>query len=87
MKEKVKIIKMVIMSLLRVMVTITTAQKMKISIKDLLSKCGQIRRKLRIWPHLLKKSLMENFIFCALHDNRNCITMISTVKPTTDIGL
>ena len=23
----------------------------------------QIRRKLRIWSHLLKKSLMENFIF------------------------
>ena len=21
--------------------------------------------KLRIWPHLLKKSLIENFIFCA----------------------
>ena len=29
------------------------------------SKCDQIRRKLRIWSHLLKKSLMENFIFCA----------------------
>ena len=26
----------------------------------------QIRRKLRIWSHLLKKSLMENFIFCAV---------------------
>ena len=25
-----------------------------------------IRRKLRIWFHLLKKSLMENFIFCAV---------------------
>ena len=24
------------------------------------------RRKLRIWSHLLKKSLMENFIFCAV---------------------
>ena len=22
---------------------------------------------LRIWSHLLKKSLMENFIFCAVH--------------------
>ena len=38
---------------------------MKFSIKDFLSKCDQIRRKLQIWPHLLKKSLMENFIFCA----------------------
>ena len=26
----------------------------------------QIRRKLRIWSHLQKKSLMENFIFCAV---------------------
>ena len=36
---------------------------MKFSIKDLFSKCNQIRRKLRIWSHLLKKSLMKNFIF------------------------
>ena len=43
-----------------------TAQKMKFSIKDFFSKCDQIRRKLRIWSHLLKKSLMENFIFCAV---------------------
>ena len=31
-----------------------TAQKMKFSIKDFF----------RLWSHLLKKSLMENFIFC-----------------------
>ena len=43
-----------------------TAQKMKFSIKDFFSKCDQIRSKLRIWSHLLKKSLMENFIFCAV---------------------
>ena len=43
-----------------------TVQKMKFSIKDFFSKCDQIRRKLRIWSHLLKKSLMENFIFCAV---------------------
>ena len=36
-----------------------TAQKMKFSIKDIFSKCDQIRRKLRILLHLLKKSLME----------------------------
>ena len=36
-----------------------TAQKMTFSI----SKCDQIRKKLRIWSYLLKKSLMENFIF------------------------
>ena len=40
-----------------------TAQKMKFSIKDFFSKCDQIRKKLRIWSHLLKKSLMDNFIF------------------------
>ena len=40
-----------------------TAHKMKFSIKDFFSKCDQIRNFLRIWLHLLKKSLMENFIF------------------------
>ena len=34
---------------------------MKFSIKDFFSKCDQIRRKLLIPSHLLKKSLMENF--------------------------
>ena len=43
---------------------ILTAQEMTIFIKDLFSKCDQIRRKLWIWLHLLKKLLMENFIFC-----------------------
>ena len=42
-----------------------TAQKMKFSIKDFFWKCDQIRGKLWIWSHLLKKSLMKNFIFCA----------------------
>ena len=42
-------------------------KKMKFSIKDFFSKCDQICRNLRnlqIWSHLLKKSLIENFIFC-----------------------
>ena len=34
---------------------------MKFSIKDFSSKCDQIRSFLRIWSHLLKQSLMENF--------------------------
>ena len=38
-------------------------QRMKFSIKDFFSKYDQIRN-LRIWSHLLKKSLMENFLFC-----------------------
>ena len=44
----------------------TTAQKMKFLIKDFFSKCDQTHRSLRIWLHLLKKSPMENFIFCAV---------------------
>ena len=43
-----------------------TTQKMKFSIKDFFSKCDQIRRKLRIWSHLLKRFLIENLIFCAV---------------------
>ena len=46
--------------------SLCTAQKMKFSIKDFYSKCDQICGKLRIWSHLLKKSWMENFIFCAV---------------------
>ena len=43
-----------------------TAQKMKFSIKNFFSKCDQIRCLLRIWLHLQRKSLMENFIFSAV---------------------
>ena len=43
-----------------------TAQKMNFSTMDFFSKCDQIRRKLRIWSYLLKKSLIEDFIFCAV---------------------
>ena len=39
-----------------------TAQKMKFSIKDVFSKCDQICHFLRIWGHLLKKSLMETLL-------------------------
>ena len=35
-------------------------------------------RKLRIWSHLLKKSFMENFIFCALLNNKMLI--LSSMK-------
>ena len=31
----------------------------------------QIRSFLRIWAHLLRKSLMENFIFCVIYQLRN----------------
>ena len=50
---------------------LTTVQKMKFSIMDFFSECDQIRSFLRIWSHLLKKFLMENVIFCAVHSNIN----------------
>ena len=53
-----------------------TAQKIKFYIKDFFSKCDQIRRMLRIWLDLLKKSLKEN-IFCA-------VSLNAYVKPDTD---
>ena len=43
-----------------------TAQKMKFFIKDFFSKCDQISSFLRIWSHLMKRSLIKNFIFCAM---------------------
>ena len=39
---------------------------MKFFIEDFFSNCEQICSFLRIWAHLLKKSSMENFIFCAV---------------------
>ena len=55
-----------------------TAQKMKFSIKNFFSKRDQICSFLRIWSHLLKKSLMENFIFCAV-----CVTVWKDPSPCT----
>ena len=40
---------------------------MKFSIKDFFCKCDQIRRKLEIWSHLLKKFLIENFLFGSVY--------------------
>ena len=39
---------------------------MKFSIKYFFFKCDQMHRKLQILSHLLKKSLMENFISCVV---------------------
>ena len=36
----------------------------EIASKDFFSKCDQIHRKLRIWSHLLKKSLSRTEVFC-----------------------
>ena len=47
----------------KLVLTTVTAQKIKLSIIVFFSKCDQIRRKLRIWSHLLENSLMENLFF------------------------
>ena len=41
-------------------------KKMKFFIKDFFSRRDQIHRKLQLCSHLLKKSLIENLIFCAV---------------------
>ena len=60
---------------------ICTAQKMKLSVKEFFSKYEQILRKLRIWSHLLKKSLLENFIFvqCWLILQHKTITILRDI--------
>ena len=45
--------------------------KMKFSIKDFYSKYDQIHSFLRIWSHLLRKSFMENVIFCAVYGQKS----------------
>ena len=40
---------------------------MNFSIKNFFNKCEHIRIKLRIYSHLLNKSLTENFIFCVVN--------------------
>ena len=58
-------------------------KKMKFSIRDFFIKCDQICRKL-LWSHLLKKSLMENFIFCAVYvDLRALCKLVCTMIDST----
>ena len=47
-------------------------------INDFFSKCDQVRSFLRFWSHLLKKFLMENFIFCAVRTSGTNISQ--TIK-------
>ena len=69
--------------------TVCTTQKAKFSIKNFSSKCDQIHSFLRIWSHLLKKSLMENLIFCAVFylifpvPNVSSLTIFSLLYITT----
>ena len=61
-----------------------------LALKDFRSNCDQIGRKQQIWSHLLKKFLMENFIFCAVkHANLPLIlfTVRSKIPLLTTIFL
>ena len=42
----------------------------------------QIRRKLPPWLHLLKNSLMENFIFCPMHGQNESFTGAMTINSS-----
>ena len=60
---------------------------MKFSIKDFFSKCDQIHSFLT----LLEKSLMENFIFCAVSDKTGICVLIkksckNATKFSSDLG-
>ena len=63
-QKDINLIKMILTA--RALELTHTAQKNKFSIKDFFSKCDQICSFLRIWSHLLKKSLMGKFIFWAV---------------------
>ena len=56
------------------------------SIMDSFSKCDKIRSFLRIWSHLLKKSVMENFIFCVVSKikERSSIQMLISSLANSD---
>ena len=56
-----------------------TTQKMNFSIMDFFSKCDQVRSFLRIWSHLLKKSVIENFIFCAVTNELDDMHVVGNI--------
>ena len=57
---------------LKILPILLLRKKVEFSIKDFSSKCDQIRSFLRIWSHLLEKSLMENLGFCVVLELYYC---------------
>ena len=68
-------------------IIIITAQKMKFSNKDFFSKCDHIRSFLRMWSHLLQKSLMWNFIFCAVNEYVSHFQIVEEIFITVSSNL
>ena len=60
---------------------------MKFSIKDFFSKCDQICSFLRIWSHLLKKSLTENFISCAVNICMNIVLELTMFFELSHVSI
>ena len=67
--------------------TVYTAKKRKFFIKNFLSKCYQIRRKLRIWSHLLKKSLMKCSSFFKVLSGNVVLTQKQPLEMSHKIGV
>ena len=68
---------------LAIFYTTVNAQKMKFSITDFLSKCDQIRSFIRLWSHLLKKSVIANFIFYTMSVTSLRFLVWPGPRPTT----
>ena len=66
-------------------ININCTKKMKFSIKDFFSKGDQIRRKLRIPSHLLKKSL-TSFVTKTIHKKWSLPSRIYSVNVTKSAG-
>ena len=58
---------------------------MKLSIKDFFCRFDEIRRIPQIWSHLLKNSLMENFIFCVVLSSL-LASSISNISATISVS-
>ena len=54
------------------MIELFTIQRINFFINEFFKKCDEICSFLRIWSHLLKKSLMENLIFCTVIEDKIC---------------
>ena len=61
--------------------------KTMFSVKDFFNKCDQMRSFLRIRSYLLKKSLMENFIFCAVKVKRIFLSSIFRFRSESQSSL
>ena len=56
-------------------------------VSHFLSKCDQICSFLQVWSNLLKQSLIENLIFCAVfHARKNLQTILKVIKLGSHMG-